>query len=54
MQDILYWESEGIKMDKEAIKQELVDKSNNILEKYSEPDTVESVSVMNMAAKTIS
>ena len=40
-------------MDKEAIKQELVDKSNNILTKYSEPDVVESVSVMNMAAKTI-
>ena len=40
-------------MDKEAIKKELVDKSNNILEKYSEPDTVESVSVMNMAAKTV-
>ena len=40
-------------MDKEAIKKELVDKSNNILAKYAEPDTVESVSVMNMAAKTI-
>lgn len=40
-------------MDKEQIKQELVDKSNEILTKYSEPDVVESVSVMNMAAKTI-
>ena len=40
-------------MDKENIKKELIDKSNNILEKYSEPDVVESVSVMNMAAKTI-
>ena len=40
-------------MDKEAIKNELVEKSNNILDKYSEPDVVESVSVMNMAAKTV-
>lgn len=40
-------------MDKENIKKELIDKSNNILEKYSEPHVVESVSVMNMAAKTI-
>lgn len=40
-------------MDKEDIKKELVDKSNNILAKYSEPDVVESVSVMNMAAKTV-
>ena len=40
-------------MDKEAIKKELVDISNKILEKYSEMDVVESVSVMNMASKTI-
>ena len=40
-------------MDKEAIKKELVDKSNNILAKYDEMDVVESVSVMKMAAKTI-
>ena len=40
-------------MDKEQIKKELVDISNNILEKYSEPDTVESISVMNMSAKTV-
>lgn len=40
-------------MDKEQIKKELVEKSNNILEKYSEPDVVESVSIMNMAAKTV-
>jgi len=40
-------------MDKETIKKELVDKSNNILAKYAEPDIVESVSVMNMAAKTV-
>lgn len=40
-------------MDKEDIKKELVDKSNNILAKYSEPDIVDSVSVMNMAAKTV-
>ena len=40
-------------MDKEAIKKELIDKSNDILTKYSEPDVVEDVSVMNMAAKTV-
>jgi len=40
-------------MDKETIKQELVDKSNDILSKYSEPNMVENVSVMNMAAKTV-
>ena len=40
-------------MDKEAIKKELVDKSNKILEKYSEMDVVENVSVMNMSAKTV-
>ena len=40
-------------MDKEQIKKELVDKSNDILTKYSEPDVVESVSVMNMVDKTV-
>ena len=40
-------------MDKETIKKELVDKSNVILTKYSEPDVVEDVSVMNMASKTV-
>ena len=40
-------------MDKQTIKKELVDKSNDILEKYSEPDVVEDVSVMNMADKTV-
>ena len=40
-------------MDKEQIKVELVDKSNKILEKYSEMDVVETISVMNMASKTI-
>ena len=40
-------------MDKEAIKSELVEKSNDILTKYSEPDVVEDISVMNMAAKTV-
>ena len=40
-------------MDKEQIKVELVDKSNRILEKYSEMDVVETISVMNMASKTI-
>ena len=40
-------------MDKEKIKSELVDKSNNILAKYAERDIVESVSVMNMSTKTV-
>lgn len=40
-------------MDKEQIKKELIDKSNNILTKYSEPDVVEDISIMNMAAKTV-
>ncbi len=40
-------------MDKETIKKELIDKSNSILEKYSEPDIVDYVSVMNMAGKTV-
>ena len=40
-------------MDKEQIKSELVDKSNNILAKYDEMDVVEDISVMNMVAKTI-
>ncbi len=40
-------------MDKEKLKSELIDKSNNILAKYEEMDVVEDVSVMNMASKTI-
>ena len=40
-------------MDKEKIKAELVDKSNNILAKYAEQDIVETISVMNMSAKTV-
>ena len=40
-------------MDKENFKKELIDISNNILDKYSEPDTVESISVMNMSDKTV-
>ncbi len=40
-------------MDKEIIKKELIDKSNNILQKYSEPDVIDYVSVMNMAGKTV-
>ncbi len=40
-------------MDKEQIKKELIDKSNDILQKYSEPDIVEDLSIMNMAAKTV-
>lgn len=42
-----------MQIDKAKIKEELVDKSNNILAKYAEMDIVESVSVMNMAAKTV-
>ena len=40
-------------MDKGQIKQDMVDISNNILEKYSEMDVVETISVMNMASKTV-
>lgn len=40
-------------MDKEQIKSELVDISNRILEKYGEMDVMETISVMNMAAKTV-
>ena len=40
-------------MDKNQIKRELIDKSNGILTKYSEPDVVEDVSVMNMSDKTV-
>ncbi|MBQ1781314.1 MAG: hypothetical protein II426_01685 [Methanobrevibacter sp.] len=40
-------------MDKPTIKKELIDKSNNILAKYAEPDIVESVSIMNMSDKTV-
>ena len=38
-------------MDKEAIKKELIDKSNEILTKYGEKEILDSVSVMNMASK---
>lgn len=40
-------------MDKNQIKKELIDKSNDILQKYSEPDVVEDISIMNMSAKTV-
>ena len=40
-------------MDKDQIKRELIDKSNDILQRYSEPDVVEDISIMNMAAKTV-
>ena len=40
-------------MDKDQIKKELIDKSNDILQKYSEADIVEELSIMNMAAKTV-
>lgn len=40
-------------MDKETIKKELVDKSNDILTKYEEREVMDSVSVMNMSAKTV-
>ncbi|MEE1335052.1 hypothetical protein [Methanobrevibacter sp.] len=40
-------------MDKDQIKKELIDISNDILTKYSEPDVVEDISVMNMSAKTV-
>lgn len=40
-------------MDKETIKKELVEISNKILMKYEEMDVVETISVMNMASKTV-
>ena len=40
-------------MDKDQIKTELISKSNDILTKYSEPDTVEDISIMNMSSKTV-
>ena len=40
-------------MDKETIKKEPVDKSNAILAKHGENEILDSVSVMNMAAKTV-
>lgn len=40
-------------MDKEQIKAELVDISNKILTKYNEMDVVDTISVMNMAGKTV-
>ena len=38
-------------MDKEAIKEDLINKSNAILNKYGEREILDSVSVMNMASK---
>ncbi|MEE0901460.1 MAG: hypothetical protein UIB31_02920 [Methanobrevibacter sp.] len=40
-------------MDKETIKKELLEISNKILQKYEEMDVVETISVMNMASKTV-
>lgn len=40
-------------MNKDQIKKELAEKSNEILSKYGEPDVVEEVSVMNMSSKTV-
>ena len=40
-------------MDKETIKKELVDKSNDILARYSEPEDVEDISIMNMSSKIV-
>ena len=40
-------------MDTDIIKKELIDKSNDILTKYSEPDVVEDISIMNMSSKTV-
>ena len=40
-------------IDKETIKTQLVNESNKILEKYNEMELVDSVSVMNMASKTV-
>ena len=40
-------------MDKDKIKKELTQKSNDILDNYNEPYVVETVSVMNMASKIV-
>ncbi len=40
-------------MDKEKIKKELTEISNKILEKYNEHEMVDTISIMNMAAKTV-
>ena len=40
-------------MDKDTIKKEFVDIANKVLNKYNEMDVVETISVMNMAAKTV-
>ena len=40
-------------MDKETIKKELAEKSNIVLAKYEEHEKVDTISVMNMAAKTV-
>lgn len=40
-------------MDKETIKKELVNEANDILIKYDENELIDSVSVMNMASKTV-
>ena len=40
-------------MDKETIKKELLEGSNSIMEKYGEFELVDSISVMNMSAKTV-
>ncbi|WP_432644853.1 hypothetical protein [Methanobrevibacter sp.] len=40
-------------MDKEAIKKELANKSNKILAKYDEQEMIDTISVMNMSAKTV-
>jgi hypothetical protein len=40
-------------MDKEQIKKELLEGSNDILTKYGEYELVDGISVMNMASKTV-
>lgn len=40
-------------MDKEQLKAEFVEIANRVLKKYDEMDVVETISVMNMAAKTV-
>ncbi len=40
-------------IDKEKIKEELVKGSNDILAKYNEIDRIDTISVMNMSAKTV-
>ncbi len=40
-------------IDKQQIKQDLIDKSNNILTRYGELESLDSVSIMNTSQKVV-